>query len=192
MKSYIQYIVLIFGLVVSCDLFQPRDSEDPIISRANYIAATTPDILFSNLISAFDEKFTDNYIRSFVDTTFLSKKFRFIPSAASVAQYNILTQWDLRAERQYFDKIRTIPAEGAGIRLTLLNENSNLQGDSAIFSYDYNIILPTSDESIPSLYQGSSQFKIYLDSRNQWVIGEWEDTKLENTPSWSDLKGRFY
>jgi len=34
--------------------------------------------------------------------------------------------------------------------------------------------------------------KIFLDSRNQWVIVDWQDIKKENLLCWSDLKGRTY
>ncbi|MEW6653788.1 MAG: hypothetical protein AB1394_10005, partial [Bacteroidota bacterium] len=65
-------------------------------------------------------------------------------------------------------------------------------GDSSIYQVDYALNVITKDQSITGDYKGTAQFKIYLDRRNQWVIGTWEDIRKSEQKSWSDLKGRLY
>ncbi len=189
-----RYLILIIMMLLSgCDLLTTRTPEKPVSPRTNFIPATTPPILFSNLKFSLEEKVLENYLSCFVDTAFLKKKFVFTPSSGSVSQYSSLINWNLEAERQFFNNLVAIIKKGYPITLKLTNELSTpLGSDSAVYHYDYDLTIPTEDKTIPNEYIGSAQFKIYNDSRNQWVIAEWQDIKKENNPSWSELKGRLY
>lgn len=179
-------------ILAGCDVFSTRSPEDPEGGRSSFIPATTPEILFQNLIDSFSEKIAENYLACFVDQAFLNREYKFIPSAGSVSQYSVLTYWDIEAERQYFNNVRSISNSEAPIILELLNEIATPQGDSASYQYDYRLMISSVDQSIPPSYEGSLQFKIHLDNRQQWVITEWQDIKKDNFSSWSELKGRFY
>ncbi len=193
MKRVIYICLILLTLIVSsCDLLQTREAERPESERSEYVLATTPQQLFQNLQAAFRERIVKNYEVCFVDTSFLKRQYKFIPSAGSVAKYNILADWDIQAEIQYFTNLISKARKGELIILTLENETSSPQGDSAQYTFDYRITIPIDDDNIPKEYQGSSQFKINLDANNQWVITEWQDIQKENYPSWSELKGRFY
>ncbi len=193
MRKFIIFI-LFSGLIYSsgCDLLETRQAERPESERSEYVLATTPQQLFQNLQAAFRERIVKNYEICFVDTSFLKRKYKFIPSAGSVAKYNVLADWDIQAEIQYFTNLISKARKGELIILTLENEVSSPQGDSAQYTFDYTITIPVDDPDIPKEYRGSSQFKINLDANNQWVITEWQDIQKENYPSWSELKGRFY
>lgn len=189
-KVKIFLILLLF--LGGCDLLTTRESEAPITARANFVPASTPDILFSNLINSFKEKVVENYLACFVDDSFLDKQYTFKPSAGAVSKFQSLQNWDLESERQYFNNLKASTLEGIPIVIELMNENGRPQLDSAVYQYDYTITLSSSDASVQSIYQGSLQFVINLDSRNQWVITGWEDIEKNELPSWSELKGRFY
>ncbi len=184
--------ILIFSSLISCDIFESRDPEQPDTGRSNFIAATTPDILFQNLVSSLQEKVLENYMACFVDSSFLNRKFKFIPSAGSISQFSVLADWDLNAEGQYFTNVKSNLIDNSQIILTLTNEVRNIQSDSAFFQYDYVLNVPLKDESKERNYQGSLSFTIQLDDRKQWVITQWEDIQKENLPSWSELKGFYY
>jgi hypothetical protein len=97
-----------------------------------------------------------------------------------------LVDWNLNSERLYFSSIVSL-ADSDPITVILENENGNMLGDSAKFFFDYTITLPfVSDQ-----YKGSTEFTIYLDSRNQWFITKWKDFKKGDFPSWSELKGTY-
>lgn len=184
-------IILLFGLS-SCDLFSTRQPELPTTSSNSQIPATTPDILFSNFTSSIEEKVLDNYLTCFADPAFSNKKFAFIASAAVSVQFPVLSSWGIESERQYFNNLKTISLTGNSITLALSNQINTPLGDSAVYQVDYSLTINTKDQSVTGDYKGTAQFKIYLDKRNQWVIGTWEDIRKSEQKSWSDLKGRLY
>ena len=192
MKKSITIIALVFSVISGCELFDTRNPEDPKQPRSNYQLATTPELLFENLKKAFEEKFIDIYISIFVDTSYLDRTYRFIPSASAALQYSILSQWNLEAERTYFNRIISIPAAGVPVTLTLTNQSAEPGGDSARYQFNYSLLLPNNDESLPDEYRGVARFVIHVDNTNQWVITQWEDIEVPEYPSWSELKGRFY
>ena len=183
------FILILFAFLVSCDIFDTRDPENPDTGRSNNLTATTPDILFSNLINSFSEKIPENYSSCFVDTSFLKRRFNFIPSAGSISQFPSLLQWGPEAEDQYFRNVINLTPVNTPITLSLNNIAENIFGDSAIYQIEYNLIVPFESQMV---YGGTAKFKIFRDSRTQWVIVEWEDIKKEGSSSWSELKGSYY
>ena len=182
---------LMFSLI-SCDLLTTREPEQPNTAGNSNIPATSPDILFNNFISSIQNKILENYLACFIDPSFSNKKYKFIASAGSVSQYPALIGWNIDSERQYFQIMKAKAKDGQSITLTLSNGNNTQLGDSAVYQYDYSLSFLANDQTISGEYKGSVQFKIYLDSRNQWVIGEWYDLRKDNYSSWSELKGRLY
>lgn len=184
MRSLIYLILL--NLIVSCEIFETRDPELPTNSNNTFTPASTPDILFSNLINSFNEGVVENYLYCFVDQATLDKEYIFTPSTLALEKYPGLTDWSLNSERIYFSGLLS-DTGGEAITVLLENEIGNTQGDSAIFFFDYTLILPVKNE----VYKGSSEFTIFLDSRNQWFITGWRDFEKGEEPSWSELKGKY-
>lgn len=187
-KIVIILLIFLFG----CDLFTNRDPEEPDAARSNYIPATSSDILFSNLKSSMQEKVLENYMACFVDPSFSEITYVFIPSNQAVVRFPSLVEWNIPAERQYFNNLINKTSTNAPIILDLQNEIKNTTSDSAVFQYDYTVTLASTDENLPEVYRGNVKFYIYLDSRNQWAIGKWEDLAIDSHPSWSELKGAMY
>jgi hypothetical protein len=190
MKKIIYFLFLLN--LFSCDLLTTRNAEQPDTIANSNIPATSPDILFQNLKSSLQEKVLENYMQCFVDSSYSKKKFRYIPSSGSTSQFPVLTNWNLEAERQYFKNQKTISKQGNSITLDLSNQFNTQFGDSAVYQFDYDLNLSANDQSISGEFQGTMQFKISLDSRNQWTIVEMDDFKKNNFQSWSELKGRLY
>lgn len=188
-----EIIILIILLVSGCDILTTRKAEKPDSGRSTFIAATTIEQLFKNFTESFREKIVRNYESCFVDSSFLSKKYKFYPEAKAATKYTVLNEWNLEGEKQYFSNMITNVAKDKSIIVNLFNENSSRQGDSALYNYDYTILLPnTNTETLEYEYRGSAQFKVNLDANNHWVITEWIDLSTNDFPSWSELKGKFY
>ncbi len=187
-------IVFILALITlgGCDLFTTRTPQTPVAPATSYVPATSPDILFNNFTSALQDKVLDNYMACFVDSSFLKKRFRFVASSGSSSQFPVLTSWNLDAEKQYFRNMKSIASDGNSVTLSLSNQINTQFGDSAVYQYDYTLSLLAADKTVSGAYEGTALFKIFLDSRNQWVIVQWEDSRKNNEQSWSDLKGRIY
>lgn len=188
MKNNLAYIILLSFVVISCDIFTTRNPEEPNKPSSNFLPATSPEILFQNFKSSIEEKIIENYMSCFVDTTFLKKRFNFIPAIGSVSQYTVLSSWSINEEKQYFNNLKAILPQGRNIVITFDKTQENLFNDSAYYFIDYSITI--NSNIIGGTYKGTAQFKIFADSRRQWVIVEWQDIKKENYLCWSDLKGR--
>lgn len=173
--------------IAGCELFEPRDPEPPTSGGLNFPPANSPDILFQNFINAHREKVIDYYLACLVDEVTLSESYIFVPSSGAVNKYPSLSDWDKNSERIFFNNIISQSGESQ-IILSLENEQSSTFGDSASYSYDYSISLPSSQET----FEGSARFVIHTDSRNIWFITRWEDYQVEDKLSWSDLKGLNY
>ncbi len=183
------HITIISALLISCDIFTTRNPEEPNKPGSSFLAATSPEILFNNFKSSVEEKIIENYISCFVDTSFLKKKFIFIPASGSSSQYPVLSNWTIREERQYFINLISKLPQGKNINLLMENTQKYLFGDSAVYYYDYSLTVTSSNQLIGGTYKGTAQFKIF-NSKDQWSIVEWQDIKKENFLCWSDLKGR--
>jgi len=191
-------IILIFIITLSftgCDLFTTRNAEDPDQSRSNFQPPVEPAVVIENLKNSLFDKNVQNYISCFVDTLFADRSFNFSASSEALALYTFFLQnWELNDERQYFSSIVNKVPVDFPISLTLSNQNySSLSGDSLIYSATYLLNLPVSSgDQFPQNYGGNLQFNMLRDSRQEWVIYFWKDTKSETFPSWSELKGSSY
>jgi len=185
-------IISIFLFFSGCDLVNTRDAELPDTQRKSYLPATTPDILFLNIKNSLKEKVLENYMASFVDNSFSSYPFIYIPSSEAVASFPGLAEWNLQSEQQYFNNLLVGTKDDIPIILDLQNEIKSNMGDSAIYQYDYILSLTPNNENLSTSYRGNLKFYIYLDSRNQWIISRWEDLKVGDNPTWSILKGALY
>jgi hypothetical protein len=194
MKKIFLIILTILPLT-SCDLFTTRNAENPDQTRSNFQPPVEPAIVIENLKNSLADKNVQNYIACFVDTIFADQSYNFSASSEALSLYQIFIQgWGLNEERRYFNSVTNRVPVDFPISLTLSNENySSLSGDSLIYSATYSINLPiSSGDPVPQNYAGNLQFNMLRDSRSEWVIYFWKDTKSEALPSWSELKGSFY
>lgn len=193
----INKVLILFALlfIISCDLFITRDAQEPDQSRSDFQPPVQPEIVISNLKSSLADKNLQNYIACFVDTIFSNREFTFSASSEAISLYQIFLQdWGLNEEKRYFSSVINKVPTDFPISLSLSDENfSSLGGDSLIYTATYNINLPVpSGDPVPPNYAGSLQFNMLRDSRSQWSIYFWKDTKGASLPSWSELKGSFY
>ena len=186
-------LIFLSLLFAGCDLFNVRDAQPPSQPRSDYQQAVTPDILIQNLQSSLADKNTENYMASFANPTFTTKKFIFSPSASAVSQFpSLAEEWGISNERQYFNNLISKVDVNSPITLTFSNVTSSSYGDSLVYSASYYLNVPSNSSDLPSNYQGELTFDMVRDSRAVWVIYFWQDTKNSNLPSWSELKGRLY
>lgn len=194
MKTYTIIISLLFIILISgCDFLVTRKPEPPDQGRANFLPPTEPRIVIENLKNSFADKNTQNYIACLVDTIFVSKKFKFSPSSEAASSFIFLTQdWNIFDERKYFNSVVSKVPKDFPITLNLSDENfSGLSGDTLLYTANYFINVPH-NSSEPKSYAGNLQFNMVRDSRSNWSIYFWKDTRSGSLPSWSELKGYFY
>jgi len=194
MKKYFLITIILISFT-ACDLFTTRDAERPDQSRSNFQPPVEPAIVIENLKNSLSDKNIENYIACFVDTIFSQRNFNFSASSEAISLYQIFLQnWGLNEEKRYLSSaINKVPKDFP-ITLSLSNENySSLSGDSSIYTATYFLSLPLpSGDPTPANYAGNLQFNLLRDSRSEYVIYFWKDTKSQTLPSWSELKGSFY
>lgn len=189
------FLTIILLPLSACDLFTTRNAENPDQTRSNFQPPVEPAIVIENLKSSLSDKNVQNYIACFVDTIFANQTYNFSASSEAISLYQIFVQgWGLNEERRYFSSVTNRVPVDFPISLSLSNENySSLSGDSLVYSATYSLNLPvSSSDPVPQNYAGNLQFNMLRDSRSEWVIYYWKDTKSESLPSWSELKGSFY
>ena len=194
MNKIILIIIIAAFSFTACDLFTTRNAEEPDQTRSNFQPPVEPAIVIENLKNSLADKNVQNYIACFVDTIFADQNFNFSASSEATSRYDILLNWGLSEERRYFNSISNKIPVDFPISLTLSDQNfSSLSGDSIIYSATYFLNLPVSTgDPFPKNYAGNLQFNMLRDSRSEWVIYFWKDTKSETLPSWSELKGSSY
>ncbi|HAB53789.1 MAG: hypothetical protein A2315_04395 [Ignavibacteria bacterium RIFOXYB2_FULL_35_12] len=191
MKKIIFIITSIF--ISSCDLFTTRDAQPPEKPRSDYQTAFTPEILISNFINSLRDKDTENYLSCLSDPAFTDKIFAFLPSSEALAQFPALgNNWNKSNESQYMNNLKVKIPDELPITLILSNSSSSVHGDSITFVASYSLNVPLNETTIPTNYQGELIFELVRDSRFVWSIYFWQDIKRIDSPSWSELKGRFY
>lgn len=186
-------ILLICLFLAGCDLLSTRSPEDPDNRPRNYLTPTTPDILISNLKESLKDGYLEYYLECLVDQSFLSKSFQFYSTASASQKFPQLIDWNIDGEKQYFNKLKSIINTNTSVTLTLTNESYSPQGNNSTWvTADYKLAFSPKDSSFPDEYSGSLEFKMFTDSRGQWVIVEWRDIVKEGFLSWSELKGSLY
>lgn len=191
MKKLI-FLLFIILSITACDLFTTRDAEKPDEGRSNFQPAVSREILIENLVNSLSDKNVQNYIACFVDTFFASRSYVFSPSSEAISLYQIFLQgWGLDEEQRYFTSMVSKVSKDFPITLSLSDDNfSSVSGDTSIYSATYFLNVPfSSEDPTPKNYSGSLQFNMMRDSRSEWVIYFWKDTKSQTLPSWSELKG---
>ena len=191
MKRWV--IILLLFLAVSCDIFETRDAEIPDQSRSNYLPATSPEILIQNLIDSFADKNVVNYQNSFV-TGLSNRVFTFVPSSTALSRFQNLWQtWNIDAEVQYFNNMKTSVPDELPVLLSGLSlspESFSIFGDSLKYNSEYFISVPQIN-SEPLIFQGNLELSM-INVSTVWLVYFWKDNAVEDNPSWSDLKGSVY
>jgi hypothetical protein len=181
------------GLLWSgCNLFAPRDPEEPDTSRLDFLPPTEPSIVIENLQSAVDQKNVANYTACFSDASAGGRPFVFIPSAEASAQYGLaLAAWGTAQEQAYFQNLIARSSVNAYAGLQLIQKSQLVTADSVVYSYDYTFTFEHSEPGFPKVAQGNLQFALAPAAGNRWSIYRWIDFKTGSDITWSMFKGKF-
>lgn len=192
MKTTFKIFFVFPILFMGCDIFSTRDAEIPLLPRDSFQTAVTPEILIENFVNSLRDKNPDNYVACFADSSFSTIPFLFSPSSEALSQFpDLLNDWTVKNERQYFINIANKITADQPMTLVLDQVNQSLQGDSVFYEASYALNVPHTDQ-FPVNYAGVLRFNIKRDSRAVYVISFWQDIKSGELPTWSELKGRYY
>lgn len=179
---------------LACNIFETRQPEPPSQSSSNFVPATEPSVVFSNMTNAFRDLNSVNYLKSFADSATAGRGFSFEPTPQARVKYGgAFLTWSRQSEKQYFENLHSkIPSGSSAVLFFQTLTVQSLQSDSAQYEATYTLTAPHTVPSIPQVATGKAQFFLLADRSRNWVIWRWIDEPTgTNNFSWSDLKGEF-
>lgn len=190
MRSIFYILIAFLLFAFGCDVFETRNPEEPSQTKSNYNIPSEPQILIQNIINSFSDKNADNYKKSFALGPPLSDKtFYFSPSSFAVSRFpGKWTDWSADDEYEYFVNLVTNVPDEFPVSLFFSKEIYSPQGDSVIYTAEYSLSVPKSNNE-PDIYEGNIKFSMITNNQSVWVIYFWEDIAKEGFESWSELKG---
>lgn len=196
MRSSVLYIALCGLLLLSCNLFDTREPENPVADNQTLPTPFTADILFANFRASVGQMNIAEYEKLFSDTTVHPQRFSFIPHQAAAARYaSVFTSWNRTMETEYFRKVASSVGTASSIQfqVTSIPQIVTFQSDSAIYTFDYLLFIPHTRTDV-ALQQFAGRAEIAMaPDRNPpvWRIYRWTDFETRKDSSWSELKGQF-
>lgn len=188
-------LVGVVVLLAACENpFATREPELPNRSASSWIPPQSPDIVLINLRNALLQKNVENYLRSLVDTTRSTRRFRFEPDqSAVVANPGVFDGWDLERERFYLSQLFAVLPDDSVRSLIFTELSSNVSVDTAEFTRTYELRLhhTQQNQGIPAVVRGQATFWLSSDASGNWAIHRWADFGNDQDPSWSDIKAGF-
>lgn len=185
---------LISMLLLSCNLFETRESEIPDTGQQPLPQATDDQILLQNFTLAIQQKNVTEYTKLFADTVTHKQQFLFVPNQSAAARYNaVFSTWNKSAEVEYFRNAMGAvnAASTPELLLTYPTPKTQYQSDSIIYTVDYTLYLPHTRGTGLTMFAGQSKLHMAPDKNNIWMIYRWEDFETRKDSSWSELKGQF-
>lgn len=186
-------VILSSLFLFSCDILSTRNPEEPIIDTNSNPPATTPQLVISNFIAAFQNKNILEYEKLISDTTQNGRLYKFNPTTAAKIRYSTLfQQWNKISEKQFITKLFTSLKSPSSPSLTLSNSRYEyIYADSALYSSNYQINVEHLITSIPTQFKGKFYLTLNKNNVNIWSISLCEDFETSKDSSFSDCKGAF-
>jgi hypothetical protein len=191
LRKVISILILIIAAVsvYSCSL---RSDEAPTSSRSTFVPPTSPDLVMVNLQFSIIEKDINNYMACFVDTSYSTKRYTYVPDIVSQIQYPIFSNWKLSNEKAYFSSLISLMDPNATSNVFFSNPNLNTLSDSAVYDADYLLRVDHQKTNVAKTLKGKIRLVLSADSRNLWSIHKWIDFQsTSNDTTWSVLKANF-
>jgi hypothetical protein len=196
LHSSIRHILVLSILLLSCNLFDTRDPENPVSENETLPTAFTKEALFSNFKSSIELKNISEYEKLFADSSSHPHRFTFIPNQSSGARYAaIFSGWDKGKELKYLENAITAVGASSSIQfqVTSAPQIITFQADSAQYIFDYLLFVPHTRTDVNSQqFAGRCELTMAPDRNNPvWRIYRWVDFETKKDSSWSELKGQF-
>ena len=184
-STLLAFLLIILG--AGCDLFSPRDPEDPIDEAGTFLQPDTPEQVIENIQFSVAELNPPNYTRS------LNSGFMFVPTEqARASDENIWLTWSQTEENQYFSTIVAAAQFALNHELVLTDQSISIITEDR-FEIDASYILTINHNrpEVPTTVQGRLIWVIIQGEDGLWTLSEWTDRQVGNQASWSDLKSEF-
>lgn len=170
------------GLVASCGVFEPRDSEDPEAGSGGsvYVSPQEPAVVISNLVTVMVEAPHTNYPELF------SEDFSFVPdpddvlTLESIYGQGVFDDWDVEVEVEVGERLFS----RYFLALFEIDEGTVTEDTDSTYSVLHEYQFDILGDQGWSNFRGVANFRIKRDpSDNLWYIYQWEDFRTEASDS---------
>ena len=180
--------------VAACGIFETRTPDPPSQLSSNFVPPTDPSLVFQNLINAFSDRNSVNYLKCLSDSTTGLPPFHYDPDPQARANYAaVFALWTRQSEQQSFEAMKAQLATGTTMTLQFISLTAtSLGADSAQYDARYQLTVPHTRTGIQTVATGRALFALGSDRSRNWAIVRWTDVVLTSGDfTWSDLKGAF-
>lgn len=186
-------ISMILFLMISCDLFTPRDPEPPIDENDPYAwrPPTSAETVLENLSSAFPAHKLNYHLDCLSKGVDGSGGFVFYPDqGVAVSQPGVFDNWGYDEEENFITKLFQEIQEGDLQRLDWeIVQSSSLEDRYEIIAdYELGLSYTAARGGLPDMLAGQATLTLVRNDDLLYEISVWQDLKSDTLPCWSDLK----
>jgi len=192
-------IFLICGITACKNPFSHRNSEDPVGSSGTFEFPTTPTVVITNLLFAYNERNINNFRQCFSDS-FKFSAYEDSIEAEQRGQGYIFHNWDITVEeavtRSIFQSFPSgLDSSYMRINIDLSSNEFDEETDSTatlLRSYEIAFIIQGDETADTTFAVGESMFKMSRSHLAGWIIDVWSDRPDEKFElDWADFKALF-
>ncbi len=194
MNILIRLMVIFTSLfLLSCGIFEPRDSEDPLrpipwepnpIHRDQIISNLKNSYLFSENGNNYNKIFTDDFVFHFANQ--------------DISEQGTPTTLDLTQESEIILNLHKYL--GDFNQQIFIDTLSNISGQADVFdntsatlyrSYYIRIENRSKNRADTRIFQGKAEFYLIQDNESFWKMKSWKDYRTTTNQTWGLLKNDF-
>ncbi|MCD4830022.1 MAG: hypothetical protein K8R90_11390 [Candidatus Cloacimonetes bacterium] len=176
-------------MLASCNIFDPREAEDPAETADWNPFPVSPQMALDNLRFAW--MFNQNGAKY---GEILTPDFVFSCDQQDVIEYGVLSEWDAGTEESVLLQVFVSSYMGGNqVDLTLVEGIDDVfEGDEATVVRDYQLDIFWGEIESPMVYEGRLAIEMFRGSDGLWRLASWQDSRKDNeSTSWGRMKDAY-
>ena len=179
--------VILILCLLGCNLFEPREADEPRQPAEWHPFQTTPEKCLDNLVFAF------NYIENgWKYSSVLSSQFEFHFDPQDRIDFTLPVSWDRVNEIEMLRNAHArLGIDGIELELSKIDGLDDLvQANNARFFRRYVLLVYMGDDGFSRNYTG--KMELYMESEfGLWVVRQWSDFRDDSEWTWGRMKDEF-
>ncbi len=188
LKKSVKLLVLaVIVMLMACNAFSPRDSEEPESGVEWNSFPIQPQQVLENLVYAYE--FSQNSIKY---GEIFTDEFRFFFDTQDVSDYGVPQEWDAQTESDMLLLLYNHLLSNTDMTLELEeveDEPDDIQSEFAEFYRKYTLSVQHDLNHLPQTFSGVCFLEIVKGTDGFWRISQWQDNrKDQESVTWGRLK----
>jgi len=180
---------MIVSIIAGCNIFEPREAEEPDKPVGWNPFPTTPERCLENLVFVYNHR--ENVYQY---GSVLSDRFVFHFDPQDRADFTLPASWGKANEIEMLMNAYQQMGQHQEMHLTLMiipDQPDRIQANSAwIFRY-YILFVNHNQSSLGTEFAGKMQLYLERESNGFWRIREWSDFRGQSEWTWGRMKNAF-